>query len=474
VDRDAVLRELVGRKKGRFDLSSVCFDKQVAFIEDPARLKTSVTGRRAGKTYACAVYLLDTALRQAKSTSLYITLTRSNAKKIIWPTLQEVNYEYKLGASFNEADLSVTFPNDSRIFLSGANDSAEVEKFRGLGLALCIIDETQSFKQYLETLIEEVISKALYDFDGTLALIGTPGPIPAGYFYRCATSASFAHHKWTMFDNPHIKTKAGKTPGQILDQDLARKGVTIANPSIRREVFAEWVTDTTALVFQYNALINDTEALPALTDYVIGVDIGFDDSDAISVLGWNNKEPVVYLVEEYIKSGQTVTDLATAIERVYRKYEPLKIVMDTGGLGKKIAEELQKRYALPVVAAEKARKFEYIELLNDALRTARFKATVGSQFAQDCMLVEWDRSNPQKLVIKDTFHSDITDSVLYAYREALHWLYQPNAPVVAHQSPEWYRKIEAELERNALEQLEAAQGMDETPPWGKGLEPSDE
>lgn len=463
-----ILQELIARHKGKFALEDVCFDKQVAFITDSSKLKTSVTGRRAGKTYACAAYLLHTALAVPKSTSLYITLTRSNAKRIIWPTLMELNHVYGLQAQINETDLSITFGNGSRIFLSGASDSAEVEKFRGLGLALCIIDETQSFKDYIEQLIEEVISKALYDFDGTLALIGTPSPVPTGYFYRCATSDRFSHHKWNMFDNPHIRLKSGKTPQQLLDQDLARKGVTLADPSIRREVFAEWATDTSSLVFKYDRGLNDYREAPALTDFVVGVDIGFDDADAISVLGWSSLEPKIYLVEESIKAGQTVTDLAEEIGRFLNKYNPLRIVMDTGGLGKKLAEELRRRYALPIIAAEKVRKFEFIELLNDALRTGMFKASSNSQFAHDCMLVEWDRSNPQKLAVKDTFHSDITDSVLYAYREALHWLYQAPQPKVAPLTPLWYKKIEEEMEQAAQDRL--AEGL--VPK--EGLDPSED
>lgn len=469
-----VLAELIERQKGRFSLESVCFDKQVAFIEDPAKLKTCVTGRRAGKTYCCSAYLLHTALNRPKSTSLYITLTRSNAKKIIWPTLMEINYEYKLGGTANESDLSINFPNGSRIFLSGASDSAEVEKFRGLGLALCVIDETQSFKAHLETLIEEVISKALYDYDGTLALIGTPSPVPVGYFYDCSISAVFSHHHWTMFDNPFIKKKSGKTPEQILKQDLDRKGVAITDPSIQREVFAQWSVDANSLVFKYNKAINDFDSLPPLTDYVIGIDVGYDDADALCVLGWDDKaEPSIYLVEEHVAAHQDITTLADQASALIKKYDPLKVVMDTGGLGKKIAEELRKRYALPIEAAEKSRKFEFIELVNDALRTGRLKASSKSQFAQDCFHVEWDRKNPQKLAIKDSFHSDITDAVLYSYRESLHWLAAPVKPAPKENTPEWYRKIEEDLENEALERLEGGKSEEETPPWGNGIKPTD-
>ena len=41
-------------------------------------------------------------------------------------------------------------------------------------------------------------------------------------------------------------------------------------------------------------------------------------------------------------------------------------------------------------------------------------------------MVEWDydKSTSAKRVISDVFHSDITDAVLYAWREARHYAYE--------------------------------------------------
>ena len=100
--------------------------------------------------------------------------------------------------------------------------------------------------------------------------------------------------------------------------------------------------------------------------------------------------------------------------------------MDAGALGKKIQEELRMRHGLVIEAAEKPRKVEFIELLNDDLRTEKFKAFQSSLFEEDCMLVQWDKDskirNPERPKISDTYHSDICDAVLYAWRECRHYL----------------------------------------------------
>jgi len=187
------------------------------------------------------------------------------------------------------------------------------------------------------------------------------------------------------------------------------------------------------------------------------VDIGFDDADAIAVIAYHDHVKQVYLVEESIQTKQGITDLAQQIERLIVKYQPVSIVMDAGGLGKKINEELNRRFSLPIKAAEKSRKFEYIELLNDALRTATFFARETGQFAQDSRLVEWNRekSNGDKLRISDRFHSDICDSVLYAFRESLHFLAEPLIQKAQIGSDEWRRKQVEEMEEVARAMKEA-------------------
>jgi hypothetical protein len=61
------------------------------------------------------------------------------------------------------------------------------------------------------------------------------------------------------------------------------------------------------------------------------------------------------------------------------------------------------------------------------MRTKRFSAKRDSSFAEDAARVKWDyeKSTPDRMVVSDHFHSDITDAVLYAFREALHWLSEP-------------------------------------------------
>ena len=441
------------------DLGAVLFKQQLPFGLDQSRYQTAVTPRRAGKTFAIAAKLLDVAQKKAGCVALYITLSRINAKRIVWETLKEMNRAHSLGGVVGEQDLCITMPNGSRVYLSGASDKGEVEKFRGLALGIVILDEAQSFPAYIEQLVDEVLAPALMDYAGALCLVGTPGPVPIGYFHDKVTSSHWAHFGWSVFDNIHLARKSGRTTQSLLEDELARRGVAVDDPVIRREWFGEWALDTNSLVFRFDPEKNARPAL-AHQHHVIGVDLGFDDADAIAVLGWSDDAPAVDLVYEWVGAKQTITTLMGQVKDAHEKYKPLAVVADTGGLGKKIAEEIQARTGIPIEAADKARKLEHIEMLNDALRTGRMFAPADSRMAQDALLVEWDRSNPEKPKIGERFHSDILDAVLYAYMRCLEWLYvEPKAPRPAVNTPAWFdlmaKEQLAELESGFEAQLKA-------------------
>jgi len=453
----------------KFNITSFLFDKQLAFIQDPSPYKVAVCSRRAGKTVACAAHLIDVAINTPNVVCIYITLSAANAKKLVWKELKKINDNYKLEGVPSEADGSITFRNGSVVYISGAKDKSEIEKFRGLPIKLCYIDECQSFREYIKDLIDDIIEPALLDYAGTLCLIGTPRATPTGYFYECAhNNEIWSSHKWTFFDNPHIVAKSGKTHQELLERVLKRRSLTISDPSIQREYYGIWANDSDSLLIKYDAAKNDwNPPLPQHNyNYIMGIDVGFKDADAICILAWSEHDPVTYLIEESIETKQGITELANKIKELDAKYHVHKMVMDMGALGKKIGEELVRRHQIPVEAAEKQRKMENIELLNDALRRGHLKASMKSRFAQDTYLVEIDRdkSTPERIAVSNDYHSDVIDAVLYAFKFSPAYAYEPPTEKLVKGTKEWAeaqskQMFEAELEgMMAAEQFEREYG----------------
>ena len=447
-----------------FKLGNFLFDKQLKFVEDPRPFKIAVCSRRSGKTIACAADLVNTALETKDVVCLYITLSRNNAKKLIWPELKKINRKYDLGAAEDATELSMLFPNGSMIYLSGAKDQSEIEKFRGLALKKAYIDECQSFREYIRELINDIISPALLDYAGSLCLIGTPGPIPAGFFAEVAgvvpdkkaESEAWSQHGWTFFDNPHISEKSGLEHRALLQRELKRRGVQEDDPSIQREFFGRWVLDSDSLWIHYSKDLNDFKSIDTQQhryNYIMGIDLGFRDADAIAVLAWSDTDPNTYLVEEVVADKQGLSELVEQIKELQQKYNVSKMVIDEGGLGKKLAEEMRRRHHLPVQPADKVRKQENVAFLNDALRTGRFKAQYSSNFVKDSFLVEIDRSKstPDRIKLSDKYHSDIIDAVLYAFKESPAFSYVPPIIKPAYGTKAWTDAQATEMFNNALE-----------------------
>lgn len=440
----------------KFNITQFLFDKQLEFVEDPAPFKIAVCSRRAGKTVACAAHLIHTAINNESTTSTYITMTGTSGKRIIWKEFKSLVNKFKLPVKINDLDLSLTFPNNSTIYVIGAKDESEIEKIRGIGIKLCYIDECQSFKEYIEYLIDDIIGPALMDNMGSLCLIGTPSAIPIGYFHKCwAQSEGWSKHSWTFWDN--FKWPAvvqGHTHQTIFDRELKRSGRLITDPSVRREFFGEWTLDTNSLILHYDKTKNDFTELPrAQYNYILGIDIGFKDSDALAVLAYADNSPHTYLVEEIVTAKQGITELVQQVQYIQKRYDISKMVMDMGGLGKKIGEEMIRRYQIPVEAADKTRKMENIGLMDDALRTGKLKAKQDSRFVQDTYLVEIDRdkSRPDKIAVSNRYHSDIIDAVLYAFKCSPAYSYAPEEKKLVRGTKEWATAqstlmFEAELE----------------------------
>ena len=450
-------------KDHSFAIESFCFDKQIAFIRDKSRFKTAVCSRRSGKTVSCAADLIDTCLAFPNANCVYISKTRGSSKRIIWKELLHINKHYELGAKIDNTELSLTFLNGSIIYLTGAKDSSEIDKFRGMALKKVYIDECQSFPSYLRDLIDDVLVPALIDYQGSLILIGTPSPTCAGMFYEAShNDSNYSQHHWTFKDNPFLLDKASKanpdikTADDILNFELKRRNTTIDDPAIGREWLGLWLMDMSLVVYKYSKDLNTYTDLPHYDwEYVIGYDLGFDDADAGVVWAFHKNCPSIYLVDEFKVTKQDISQLAKKIESWNRKYNPIKSVIDTGGLGKKITEELKRRNGFNLEAADKVRKKEFVELMNSDMKLGKIKIPKNSMIASEWELLVWDVEEmaKNKWVEDGSFDNHISDASLYGFRAAYHYLYEAVPIRHKHGSEEWAKEEEDNLVNRIKENI---------------------
>lgn len=444
--------EYIKRQKYR-DLK---FPIQDRFVKDTSKFIAAQCSRRAGKTTAVALRFLKTLEMHPGAFCPYIALTRESARNIMWPVLEEMNDKYKAGLVFTESNLTATHPNGARLQLFGADMKNFIRRLKGIKTPGAAIDEAQDFGSHLEALVDDVLTPALTDYkDSWLSITGTPGPIPMGYFYEISANKKygFSCHYWTLFDNPYLPS-ARDFVGQL----KAKRGWDDDHPTLQREWFNRWILDVQALLIQYQVGCGSYQALPSSKYiYILGIDIGYQDADALAIIGWNEESKTTYLIEEVIKEKQGLTELVEQIKALDIKYKFSKMMIDEGGLGKKLAEEIRRRHQIPVQPADKARKMENVAILNDHLRLGTFKAKKDSQFVKDSyqVQIDWEKSTPNRLVVKDTFHSDIIDAVLYAFKESPAFAYTPPPVSPKYGTKEWAELQEREMEEKAEEYFES-------------------
>lgn len=373
----------------------------------------------------------------------------------MWPVLTEMNEKHNLKADLTESNLTMTMPNGAKLRLFGADMKNFIRRLKGAKSPAVAIDEAQDFGPHIQTLIDDVLTPTITDYPNSwLAVTGTPGPVPRGTFYDITEGGigDYSVHRWSLFDNPYLPDAKA-----FVEKLKQRKQWDEKNPTYLREWQGLWVLDLDSLLIKYNADIAHFDNLAAQKYvYIMGIDLGFNDADALAVLAWSETDPTTYLVEEQIAHKQGLTELVEQINRLRDKYNIAKLVIDEGGLGKKLAEELRRRHHIPVQPAEKTRKMENVAFLNDALRLGRFKAKKDSRFAQDSYGVQIDheRTTPDRIVVKKGFHSDIIDAVLYAFKESPAFTYQKPDVKPVYKSNEWAEAEVKRMEEEAIEHFE--------------------
>lgn len=436
------------------DLKDTLFDKQRQFIEDPSRFKSALCSRRAGKSRTGAVGMIEAAKNHPGSIVPYIAMTRQSAKNIMWPTLVEMNYLYGLKMSPKESALEFEVPTSgkpSKIFMIGADQKNFIDRLRGPKYPMAVIDEAGHFGSHIEALVDDVLGPATADYNGQVWALGTPGPVPVGYFYDITTDPKFGfhNHHWTILDNPFFPNAK-----EYLKAELKRKNWTEDSPTYVREWLGKWAHDKSALVYRLNDWNVVSEPLDQMIDwhYVLGVDVGWHDKTAFALLAYSTESPVVRVVQVEGFSEMIPSEIGDYCRQLIDSYAPTSIVMDTGGLGKSIAEEMRKRFGIPVKAAEKKEKMANIELLNGDLQ----RGMIEIESHNTDLINQMNTLQKADNGLEDpNMPNDSCDATLYSWRECKNYVYQEPLPKLDKNSnrymEEWWEQHARKLQERENE-----------------------
>ena len=336
------LSKQVKKIKTAPDWYKTSFPAQIKFIEDPARFKTGLCTRRAGKSYGAGIYLFKTAYETPNITCLYIAKTRDSARNIMWKDiLKQIDRDFNLGAKFQEANLRVILPNGSEIMLVGVDSNQDdMEKLRGQRLKLAVLDEGSTYRINVFQLVKKIIQPALWDFQGTLAMIGTPTDFVKSYFALASSGEmrGWSNHFWTADDNPHIREQYHED----YQEELAKDPNVESKAWFQQEYMGKWVVSEENRIFLFGDGINNIPKYKGGLQYNLGLSVG-TTTTGITIVGHTTKLREALIVKNITLLTTDITRILSKLRRLEKEYGEFNyIVMD--GVTPKLIDEIGSRF----------------------------------------------------------------------------------------------------------------------------------
>jgi hypothetical protein len=278
----------------------------VPFHERKERFACLVCHRRAGKTVACIHDLQRAALScdRERPRFAYLSPYLKQSKQVAWDYLKDAATPLvKHGATFNESELRVDYPNGAQVRLYGADN---MHAMRGVYLDGIVLDEHSDNDPRIWP---EVIRPALADRKGWAVFIGTPRG--RNSFYELYERAKLDPSWFTMM------LKASET--HLLDDEELR----LARDDLSEDVYLqefECSFDAGQPGSYYNKLITAAEAEGRIGNVPYDSagqvwtawDLGMRDSTAIWFLQPVGKAEV-RAIDFYESRGQ---DLAHYVKQI--------------------------------------------------------------------------------------------------------------------------------------------------------------
>jgi hypothetical protein len=423
---------------------STLFTPQILLANSKKHRHVVIAGRRALKTTFLSKYYSMLMIQYPDAELIYVHLTAKNAwaqlsQRVIKETA-DVGYAVDANASKNE----IRFGDGGVLRFLGNETKDDRERLRGFGknCRYIGIDECQSQKE-LKYIVEEIIEPMTFDCNARIGLFGTRPRIPGTYFeaqWECMTLDAERVYKkdlndpYTMFDNPYIPDARKQ-----LDKLLIERGITENDPLIQREYFGRKIYDEEARVLrfakenyftdeQFAAWVGKGENRKRIR-LIGGLDLGFDDADAIMLFAYCKTDRRIWAVYEKVVHRQGIEDCEKMIRDAleYGKTltdDPIYLFYDSGGGGKKLGEDFVTHKKLPLYPAEKQGKDAAVELMqSDAhARPVRLMVRQGGSLDNDAQRIIFTRNELDqvvRIIDDDVYHSDIFDAGLYAHREVL-------------------------------------------------------
>lgn len=279
------------------------------------RRKVFHCSRRYGKTHVL-ISIVTILARQKKPILVrYAAQTQRAVEKIILPINRAVHQTCPKDLQFEWKDSKgvLTFPNQSEMHISGADEERHIDRLRGTGADLYIVDEA-SFIKSLEYLVDDVLHPQTLTTGG-FGIISSSSPrTPAHSFVKYIRKAQEQNEyiKKTIYDNKSL------TPDLI--EEYASEAGGVESTTFRREYLCELIVDETAAIVPEfyklkDKIVVNNYTRPAHFEAYEAADLGVVHNTHVLFAYWDFLQAKLVIEDELVFNHQTTQFLADGIKQ---------------------------------------------------------------------------------------------------------------------------------------------------------------
>lgn len=336
-------------------------------------------------------------------------------------------------AVWNEQRKQFVFPSGAVLQFGYIDTEKDRYRYQGGAYQFIAFDELTQFPE------------AWYRYLFSRLRKGTTLDVPLRV--RAATNPGGIGHEWVRRrflakpdpERPFVSAKLDDNPS--LDAREYRAALGVLDETTRRQLEdGLWIRDAEGLVYRYSETRNVIAKAPECQRYVLGIDYGARSPTAFVVVGWRYGDPTAYVLKAYKRKDMSPSDAAIETRKLKEHYPFTRIIGDTGGLGAGYELEAQRRFKLPIEAAEKQNKLGYVKLLNGELERGRIKV-VGPEcepLTTEWLELPWHEDREKEA---SGFDNHCADACLYAWRSTTAFTQPETEYAEPTTTPEAIRKV---------------------------------
>ena len=266
-------------------------------LNDPARFKVIVAGRRWGKTILSLMYLMKDAF-QPNERRWFITPTYRQGKMIVFPVLRQMFNSFD-DAKLNESEMSVTFGNGAELAVKGADNE---NNLRGVELTKCVMDEMAYIKPHVW---EEIIMPMLATTNGEVLFIGTPSGFDIMYdlYQRGQAEDDWMSWQYTTLQG-----------GWVPEEEIERAKRTMDEAIFKQEFEGSFETTGNRAAYNFDRETHCTKAKELSNSLWWGVDFNVDWMTA--VLACQFTDGTIHFFDEIRLKNSNTEELAIEMKKI--------------------------------------------------------------------------------------------------------------------------------------------------------------